>query len=45
MKMYVRNLIAEIIEELNAAKELEKYNHLGAVAAITEELYFARHAE
>ena len=43
--MKVRKLIVEIIEETVAAMELEKYAHLGAVASITEELYFASHAE
>jgi hypothetical protein len=44
-KMNAQNLVFEITEMVSAAAELEKYNHLGAVAAITENLYFAQHNE
>lgn len=35
------NAVGEIGELLFVSVELEKYEHLGAVASLTEELYFA----
>lgn len=46
MKQYANlNAVGEITQVINEANESEKYAHLGAVASITEEIYFAKNVE
>ena len=43
MKNYEnKNTVGEITELISIERELEKYAHLGAIAEITEMLYYAK---